>query len=85
VIPERPRCLHLLSSAVALCPFITLRIRLGISIASEDATVGIWVVYFPKTHCSVSAGDTLTNTYGTGQWWRTPLIPAHGRQRQADF
>jgi hypothetical protein len=20
-----------------------------------------------------------------GQWWRTPLIPALGRQRQADF
>jgi hypothetical protein len=20
-----------------------------------------------------------------GQWWRTPLIPAPGRQRQADF
>jgi hypothetical protein len=21
----------------------------------------------------------------TGQWWRTPLIPALGRQRQVDF
>jgi hypothetical protein len=20
-----------------------------------------------------------------GQWWHTPLIPAHGRQKQADF
>ena len=20
-----------------------------------------------------------------GQWWRTPLIPAHGKQRQANF
>jgi hypothetical protein len=22
---------------------------------------------------------------GAGQWWCTPLIPALGRQRQADF
>jgi hypothetical protein len=22
---------------------------------------------------------------GAGQWWRTPLIPALGRQRQVDF
>jgi hypothetical protein len=25
------------------------------------------------------------STSSAGQWWRTPLIPALGRQRQADF
>jgi hypothetical protein len=25
------------------------------------------------------------NDLEAGQWWRTPLIPALGRQRQADF
>jgi hypothetical protein len=28
---------------------------------------------------------TFKRIYMTGQWWRTPLIPALGRQRQADF
>jgi hypothetical protein len=29
--------------------------------------------------------NKIRNEKGTGQWWRTPLIPALGRQRQADF
>jgi hypothetical protein len=27
----------------------------------------------------------IKNLTYAGQWWRTPLIPALGRQRQADF
>jgi hypothetical protein len=27
----------------------------------------------------------LKTSNSAGQWWRTPLIPALGRQRQADF
>jgi hypothetical protein len=28
---------------------------------------------------------TSNNKAQAGQWWRTPLTPALGRQRQADF
>jgi hypothetical protein len=28
---------------------------------------------------------TLARTLVARQWWHTPLIPALGRQRQADF
>jgi hypothetical protein len=28
---------------------------------------------------------TKQNKTNAGQWWPTPLIPALGRQRQADF
>jgi hypothetical protein len=28
---------------------------------------------------------TVTNYYMSWAWWRTPLIPALGRQRQVDF
>ena len=28
---------------------------------------------------------TTTKTGTVGQWWSMPLIPALGRQRQADF
>jgi hypothetical protein len=27
----------------------------------------------------------IKNFIFAGQWWRTPLIPALGRQRQVDF
>jgi hypothetical protein len=27
----------------------------------------------------------IKNCMVAGHWWRTPLIPALGRQRQADF
>jgi hypothetical protein len=27
----------------------------------------------------------ILNRKGAGKWWCTPLIPALGRQRQADF
>ena len=36
-------------------------------------TFSCWMLYFGK------------NNLPAGQWWYTPLIPALGRQRQADF
>jgi hypothetical protein len=37
-----------------------------------------------RTHMVI--GDSGSNLFSdAGQWWRTPLIPALGRQRQADF
>jgi hypothetical protein len=48
-------------------------------------------------HSMITAADVIENKASslivvsnialksTGHWWRTPLIPALGRQRQADF
>jgi hypothetical protein len=32
-----------------------------------------------------SSAGSFQDYVGAGQWWRTPLIPALGRQRQLDF
>jgi hypothetical protein len=29
--------------------------------------------------------SVITSLHEAGLWWRTPLIPALGRQRQTDF
>jgi hypothetical protein len=38
-------------------------------------------------HLNLTIFHSSFNNTGVwaGQWWRTPLIPALGRQRQADF
>jgi hypothetical protein len=33
----------------------------------------------------VTQADNLKKVSVAGQWWRMPLIPALGRQRQVDF
>jgi hypothetical protein len=37
------------------------------------------------THCSGVLVTDKNCKIQAGQWWRRPLIPALGRQRQADF
>jgi hypothetical protein len=41
------------------------------------------VVHVPPTFGGTNV--SLLRTYLAGWWWRVPLIPALGRQRQADF
>jgi hypothetical protein len=41
------------------------------------------LVFFKGQH--VQKTIVLKTSNSAGQWWRTPLIPALGRQRQADF
>jgi hypothetical protein len=43
---------------------------------------GAQKVGFPLTAVSQ---ELFKRAVYAGQWWRTPLIPALGRQRQADF
>jgi hypothetical protein len=47
-------------------------------------------MYFPEKGTQPSLQHLLLNLgfksqSQTGQWWCTPLVPALGRQRQADF
>jgi hypothetical protein len=39
----------------------------------------------PPTHTHQSQYNQITKTKSSRAWWRTPLVPALGRQRQADF
>ena len=41
-------------------------------------------IHTPWHVCSDTHTQKHKNTH-TGRWWRTPLVPALGRQRQADF
>jgi hypothetical protein len=47
-----------------------------------NSTNSSWVTFF---FFSFSGGGGEFKDGVAGQWWRTPLIPALGRQRQADF
>jgi hypothetical protein len=38
-----------------------------------------------SSHMSSTDRSALKNKMKSQVWWRTPLIPALGRQRQADF
>lgn len=33
----------------------------------------------------LTRGSLVNKVLAAGQWWRTPLIPAIGKQRQLDF
>jgi hypothetical protein len=41
-------------------------------------------ISLPYHNFTTKEGKARTQT-GARQWWRTPLIPALGKQRQADF
>jgi hypothetical protein len=49
---------------------------------------GLWSKQNAPNICvklSKDKSNQFKSDFETGQWWRTPLIPALGRQRQADF
>jgi hypothetical protein len=47
--------------------------------SGEMSGIGVGDVKFTKNQQKVKLKNKA------GQWWRTPLIPALGRQRQVDF
>jgi hypothetical protein len=57
----------------------------------EASDIAQWVKVLaakPEFHLEDSNGRDRTsckNVLCARRWWRTPLIPALGRQRQADF
>jgi hypothetical protein len=67
-------CLWFLRKGFALCP--------SMAWSSWDALTFHSCNYCDRK-CELLC--PAQNKYLAGQWWRTPLIPALGRQRQADF
>jgi hypothetical protein len=56
--------------------------RKGKSLSSTHLTLGEYLEYERKEYHNT---QTSRKQKTAGQWWRTPLVPALGRQRQADF
>jgi hypothetical protein len=49
--------------------------RVGFEVSEAQARPSLTLPHVFRSRC----------TFLAGQWWLTPLIPALGRQRQADF
>jgi hypothetical protein len=62
-----------------------------IEVISEGPDQGIFHVVFyiftntVNVHIRSVVGNIKKGTSWSPAWWHTPLIPAHGRQRQEDF
>jgi hypothetical protein len=79
---------------VCVCARVIYRwIHLGFFPGSSAAILEILSLWYPKLlllfhGCSDIYWNIklfIKKTETAGQWWRTPLIPALGRQGQADF
>jgi hypothetical protein len=52
--------------------------------SNSDYMPGALRIYI-NTYIAMFIAVLLKTALTAGRWWRTPLIPAFGRQRQVDF